>query len=543
MGALTLKSFPFELRGWDIEKFESIDPTDGFGINTRVYISKQQIVQIEPDHSETTSKAWLSDKGRQFFDGIFGVWNSKSKSNKNIVLKKQSWQENLKTLIKTLYLFDHCNAKTKKAHFFTIIFENLGIETLSLLKVIEQKYSFIKLRRAENLTMPNDLESDFQLNIAASSNMLKLSTLCLLIANNPRYEGYRLNLDLRQRYLKGNFKCLTLGSQINLTFPSVSIGTNLKVLKEIAEGNSFVCQDFKTAKNPMLVFGNEIHKRADGKNITKMVAALQAANTSSRTWNGINTLNSTLSETGMQTIDSFSPLKEKDYGESSSFYLVNVNAQTIPNLRKLTEAKLLSYSGLNSAKQNNIYKLILDQNSQINSNQAFAQQFSKLENSTEYKFLPVKMFYENEETFINTQGLIKRTNKLITRRKAREGWKLLRSLLKQFKNANISLNPEKNYSLSFNVTKQSNFANFINFQYCAVEKLDTTLPSLVVQNQAFFFQQTHNSFKQKPLKINKTKSKYWLDDFFTGGKDEYSRNSLVLANCSKLTRSQSTNFF
>jgi hypothetical protein len=25
MGALTLKNFPFELRGWDIEKFESID--------------------------------------------------------------------------------------------------------------------------------------------------------------------------------------------------------------------------------------------------------------------------------------------------------------------------------------------------------------------------------------------------------------------------------------------------------------------------------------------------------------------------------------
>lgn len=38
MGALTLKSFPFELRGWDIEKFESLDPTDGFGTSTRVYI-------------------------------------------------------------------------------------------------------------------------------------------------------------------------------------------------------------------------------------------------------------------------------------------------------------------------------------------------------------------------------------------------------------------------------------------------------------------------------------------------------------------------
>ena len=156
MGALTLKSFPFELRGWDIEKFESIDPTDGFGINTRVYISKQQIVQIEPDHSETTSNAWLSDKGRQFFDGIFGAWNTKNEHNKDIILKKGYWQKNLKTMLKTIYLFEHCTAKTKKTHFLTIVFENLGIETLSLLKIMEQRYSFLKLRRAENLNMPND---------------------------------------------------------------------------------------------------------------------------------------------------------------------------------------------------------------------------------------------------------------------------------------------------------------------------------------------------------------------------------------------------
>ena len=118
MGALTLKSFPFELRGWDIEKFESIDPTDGFGISTRVYISKQQIVQIEPDHSENTSNAWLSDKGRQFFDGIFGTWNTKNEHNKNLILKKEYWQKNLKILLKTLYLFEHCTAKTKKDSFF-----------------------------------------------------------------------------------------------------------------------------------------------------------------------------------------------------------------------------------------------------------------------------------------------------------------------------------------------------------------------------------------------------------------------------------------
>ena len=151
------------------------------------------------------------------------------------------------------------------------------------------------------------------------------------------------------------------------------------------------------------------------------------------------------------------------------------------------------------------------------------------------------MFYENEETFLNTEGLFKRTNKLITRRKTREGWKLLRNLLNHFKNQYIPLNYTD--TLSFNTTKQANFSNFISFHYCAVEKLDSSTPSLVTQNQPFFINQQNVNFKEKPSKIVSTKSKYWLDDFFTGGKDEYSKNSLVLSNCSKILRTQSTNFF
>lgn len=542
MGALTLKSFPFELRGWDIEKFESIDPTDGFGSSTRVYISKQQIIQIEPDHSETTSNAWLSDKGRQFFDGIFSNWNSNYEQNEELVLKKKSWKKNVKTLLKTLYLFEHCSYKTKRACFFTIVFENLGIETLSLLKIMEQNYSFLKLRRVENINISNDLEFDFQLNTATNPNKLKSSTLCLIVANNPRYEGYHLNLNLKQRYFKGNFKCLVLGSLIDLTFPTTFIGTNLKILKKIVKGNSFVCQDLKTAKNPLLIFGNEFYKRNDGKNALKMFQTCKYTNILSQTWNGINTLNSTLSEMGLQSINNFLPLRHKDFDTISSFYFINVNSQTVPSLKKITEAKLLKYANNNSTQQN-VKKLFFDQNSNTKNNETFVLNLSKSTNIEQYSFLPVKMFYENKETFINTEGLIKRTNKLITKRKTREGWKLLRNLLKQFQTQYVSLNSASSNVLTFNANKQSNFINFINFYYCAVEKLDNSNLPVTTQNAPFFIYKTNNNFKQKSTKIKNTKLKYWIDDFFTGGKDEYSRNSLILSNCSKVLRTQTTNFF
>jgi NADH-quinone oxidoreductase subunit G len=74
------------------------------------------------------------------------------------------------------------------------------------------------------------------------------SDLCLLVSTNIRYEGYYLNLNLRQRFLKGNFKCFILGSWIDLTFPTKFIGSNIKIFKDILEGNHSICQDLKSLK-------------------------------------------------------------------------------------------------------------------------------------------------------------------------------------------------------------------------------------------------------------------------------------------------------
>lgn len=543
MGALTLKSFPFELRGWDIEKFDGIDPTDGFGSSTRVYISKQTIIQIEPDHSEKTSKAWLTDKGRQFFDGIFKTGNSrKDILEKNLILKRKSWRKNIKTLLKTLYLFEHCNVKVKKNNFLTIVFENLSIEMLSLLKIMEKEYSFLKLRRAEKLIVHNDMEFNFQLNSVTNSNQLKLSNLCLLIGTNPRYEGYKLNLDLRQRYLKGNFKCLRLGSLINLTFPTTSIGTNLKTLKSIAEGNSFVCQDFKTAKNALVILGEEIQKRVDGKQAIEMIKFFSSVNVFNPSWNSINVLHSSLSGAGTASIAHFPPVKIKDFVESSSFYFINVNAQTVPNLKKITEAKLLGFYNNCFASQPMIHKLFFDQNYNVENNRQFLHNSFNFSNEKQYNFLPTKMFYENQETFINTEGSIKRTKKLVTHTQTREGWKLLRNLAKHFKNSFKTLISKNDFILTFSTKKQLNFINFIHFHYCASDKIEALTPFLTHQTRPFFLRKKNTLFKKTVSKTRASKFKYWIEDFFTGGKDEYTRNSLTLSSCSKIIRKQSTNF-
>jgi len=527
MGALTLKSFPFELRKWDTEKFESIDPTDGFGSNTKVSINRNKIIQIEPDYDSHTFNSWLTDKGRQFFDGMLRSPKSYS-LNENT---KTDIADIFKNLIQTLYIFDHCSKQNNKVFFFTIVFENLSLEVLSILLMISKNYSFIKLRRAENLNINNDLESNFQLNL--SKHKLNSSDLCLLISNNPRYEGYYLNLNLRQRFLKGNFKCLSIGSLIDLTFPVSFLGSNFKILKDIGEGKSLTCQDLKFSKNLIFVFNNELFKRNNSENVLEIVKFLKYSNILNKTWNGSNILNPSLKETGTQALAKLAPFTTKDLNFSGSLYFLNVATNNLPNLKKIINTKLLNVNL-------SIPSMVLDHN--INNNNHFSF-FNHLNPSQKYFYLPHDTFYENEETFISTDGFIKRTTKLILKKKAKNNWQILRKFNQNIKKDLLFLDRNNNHNLDFNSKKIVDFKNFINFHYYATQTLTNLSFYISIKTQPFVLSENIPHFRQKTVKINNTKVKYWLDDFFSGGKDEYSQNSVTLNNCSRILRSESTNFF
>lgn len=532
MGALTTKSFPYEVRRWDLEKFDSFDPTDSFGSNTGVYVNKNKICLIEPEFNNTSYSIWLTDKGRQFFDGIFGLWNtSNSKDCKN-----ESWVNILNAVIKNVYLFDHCNQQQSIKKLMLIVFENLSSEVLNFLLILAQNYSFIKLRRAENFKIDNDLETTFQLNIVYNRIRLNSSTLCLLVSNNPRYEGSYLNLNLRQRFLKGNFKCVAVGSLIDLTFPLYILGSNIQILKSIAEGNNLFCQNLKLAKNPLLIYNNDILKRTDGNYIYPMFKVLNYSSTLNITWNGLNMLSSTLSETGNHSLTSFLPLTLKDLNDFSLLYFINVNSINVINIQKITKLKLLKYSLENNIS---IKKLILDQNYKDNNNYNL---FPKL-NLNSYFHLPTNTFYENEETFINTEGFIKRTTKLIFRKKGKSSWQILRKFINDLKNKIIALNNKDNELIFFNSNKLMSLKNYINFQYYVVQSLTHLNFYLTVKTNPIKFNKTSLNFKANKKMLQTTKLKYWLDDFYINGKDEYSHSSLILTTCSKLVRAKSTNFF
>jgi hypothetical protein len=544
MGALTLKSFPFELRGWDIEKFESIDPTDGFGLNTRVYINKNQIIQIEPDYNIHCFNIWLTDKGRQFFDGIHHMWWNTKDPQKNHLLDKNVSLQIQKLIIQILYTSDHCNKNDSKNYFFTIVVENVSLEILSFLLIVFHSYTFIKLRRAESFKLNNDLESNYQINLSANTiTKLNSSTLCLLVSTNPRYEGSYLNLNLRQRFFKGNFKCLLIGALIDLTFPIFFLGSNTKALTTIIEGNNLICQDLKLSKNPILIYNTDLSKRHDGQKLVQIIKLLQYSSILHKIWNNLNILNSTLTETGVQNLTKLKPFNLQDSLNFSSLYFINVTVSSISNMKKIVELKLLNNCVL--MKRIYINNFLLDQNVRNQNNITFFNNYFYPKNKKidQYCSLPISMFYENKETFINTEGFVKRTNKLISQNRTKNSWQTLRKIVSYLKQHITFLDKKNSEILFFNAKKTIEFTNFISFQYCAAHALTKLAFYLSIQNKNFLFSRFTYKFKQNQSKIINTKLKYWLDDFFSGGKDGYSNHSLILTNCSEIVRSESTNFF
>lgn len=539
MGALTLKSFPHVLRGWEVRSYESIDPTDSFGQDTRLYIDRNQIVKIEPQFSNTASTMWLTDKGRQFFDGIFGEFSTSQKTSKldsnAVVRSNKQWDHIFETIRKTFYIFDICNFKYSNKHSFILVFENLSLEILNLLVILTQISSFIKIKKAENLKINNDLESNFQLNSATDSAKLLSSSLCLLLGTNTRYEGSYLNLKLRQRYFKGNFKLLSIGSLLDLTFSVSFLGSQLSTFKTITEGNSVSCQDIATASNPLLILNTELFKRNDTQQIVEMVNVLKHTNIITKTWNGLNILNSSLNETGVHSVASFSFLTFRDLVNFSSLYFINTSVSSIANIKKIVGSRLVMH--LMTQKQSN-KKLLLDQNYNITTNN-----ISNLLKVKKFLYLPVDTFFENNETFINTEGLVKRTTKLISRKKTKNNWQIIRRFIKNTSLLVTVTNLKDNKLISFNSKNLYNFKNFISFQFYAVQNLTNFNFYLTKRNSQFFIYKKFNTFKSTQVKLFNTKVKYWLDDFFIGGKDQLCQNSLTLIKCSVNTRLMSSTFF
>ena len=338
---------------------------------------------------------------------IYSLLNNNRKKS----LVSLSWQKLFKEFFCTLYFQNHLLKHFYQPHQITMCLgKNASLEVLNLLNVLTHKYSFFKLRQSESQNLNVDLEQNYLLNSSLNNSKILTSDTCLLIGINPRYEGSKLNLKLRSRYLKGNFNVIQIGSLLNLTFSNTNITSNTKTLKSLIEGNNIFCQEFVNSLNPILISNVEIFKREDSFCLTNMLGFLiKHVNLFSQSdnQNQLNILNTTLNDVGFSNFNNLKPIKYKDFKNSAGIYFVN-NSFSTRNIKKLLSLKLLNF--FQEYKRNN--KILVTQSSNLDT-QLIAQ-LKKSFNLNNHLHLPNTVLFETSGTYINTEGDINKVTKIIT---------------------------------------------------------------------------------------------------------------------------------
>jgi len=498
LGALTSKSFPFELRGWEIVKKISLNPTESFSKKIKILINNNQIIQIEPVNKNLN---FINDKTRQFYDALL----------LELEFKNYNCLETLiESYLKMVYFFNLFSFQKKSINYFCVVFENLGVDVLSLLTFFEQKYSFIKLTKFEQ----KKISSDFENNFLVKDVSLKKVSICLLISTNIRFESTSFNLKLNQRNVKGNFKFFNLSSILK---NSKTIGSSLLVLKTSTEGTNFICQDF-FMKNSLIIVNSNLFRRYDNLNIFRLFMHFQQL----QKFCNFNTINSSIFETGFFLLNNFSHYSNFEF--SSITYAINTVCFLDSAFNSNHRFKHKNFFTKNFKKMNL---------KQLN----WCQQDNSLSVNKNHIFnLPVKNFFESSQLFINNKGNLKKTVPIINNNKKKSHWKLTRFILNYLKRVSFI---SSNFLISF--TKWANYFHFKTILHLFL----LTFSSFILKKTPCFSNNTFifslNSLKK--TKLIHSKLKYWLNNFFTGGSDGFTPNSLVLNKCSENYKVQSTTFF
>lgn len=526
VGALTSKQYPFVNRNWEIKVLSSIDYTDGFGLNTIVSCKNNTVIKVQPNLNFLHND-WISDKTRFSFDGMFSI--NRVFNFQKIEISKY-WDcvfNNIKAIV---YFKDHLsNHILNKKNFFNILIiitDQVDIKLVTLLILLQQKYSFLKIKRLENTSTAIDLEESILTN-SLKHKYFKLSQLCLLLNINTRYESYSLNLRLRQNFHKENLKVYSLNSLLTLTFPTIYLGSTNKITNLISEGNHIVCQELSTNNLPTVFFSSETLKKKDLYDFSNLYYSFKKYNPNfyNINWNGFNTVNTTLGLVGMNFLNKLTIFSEKDLNNFNILYLLNIKYNYINEyISKYLELKLLT-------SINKLNLIVLEQNFMVENNRKSIKLYSK-------------NFFESENNlFFNTEGKFKSSNKIIMSQ-------FLEAKNSQFiiKTLNLYLNKIKYFYNKHNqMSRQLCYLpyllnNILNLIYLPSNYI-TTLKWNYSNNQICSFSiKSSTTYKKKKLKIFTTKLFLWLEDYYINGKDLYSTFSIVMLQCSNTYRKETTNF-
>jgi len=254
VGALTAKQFAFNVRPWELSKIKTIDILDSLGSNIIIQTFQNKIVRILPKLTAGLNIEWITDKTRFFFDSLVSQRLKEPMIKQNGHFVPITWE-------KAFHLIESKKSSIDPSQQKFLVGNLIDIKSLYSLKNI---ITSMGVQSVEYTTLYNNATVDGQ-RIHNYKFMTPLKNfeevdLCLLVLCDPRKEGALLNLNLRTAVNKNNLKILSIGANVDLTYPVINLGLSLQILIHLLEGKHDVCKAILQANTFSILLGPNVYK-------------------------------------------------------------------------------------------------------------------------------------------------------------------------------------------------------------------------------------------------------------------------------------------
>ena len=431
VGALTLKTYSFKARPWELNYFNGLDILDPFHVNIRVDVRDLKILRILPVYNDILKENWITDITRYSYDGLqnFRLLNPLNKKEDG-KLVSLSWLETYK-LISNLLL-------TKNLNF--ILGNFIDIETsLILKKVSSLSKNSVTINNSNNLeTSSNiDFRTNYFMDNSNLQNLLSYDNI-ILVDCNLRLSNPLLNLKIKN-FSKIKNHVFSIGSSYYSNFSIYNYSTNLKELTLLFKGQSELNLILKNKKN-LMILNDSILKDNNSNN-----------------WNFL-----------INNIKKYLNL---------DIFMFNHNNSNISNIKELNLnngiTKFNDYSLSNIKNSDNDIFYFLNTNQQYIKNDSFSiyqgSNYNMNKNFNFNLFLPSVNYLEKNSSYVNFLGYYQKTKFILYPPKnSRSDWKILyilfNSLFKEKVTFNSLDNLKYDYNLSYN-DSLFDIANISNKKY------------------------------------------------------------------------------
>ena len=480
VGALTSLPYASKGRPWELRVTESIDVSDSLHANIYVNFKETQVMRVLPKNNNEINDSLISDRARYTYDA-----NSLNRiiavSGPSSVNENRLVNLGWKKALPKFDTFFRSNALT------FLIDENVDFESLIALR----KLNFLYPNKFFVSALNSNKNGNFYFNINNNVNTLinNVDSLILFLGTNPKIENAILNTKIRIKAKNNLVKLYSFGLSFDYNYLNNFINLNTFQMFALLNGNfSNFCISVVNSSNSLILVGESLKNRISNlQNLKKLLM--------------------TYIPTAFIV-----------------FFGLKANSEGL-NLFKFKQA-----SFVNTTLNNNINFFVKTEDN-INTRKIFTKHLNKniwynthgSELSKKANFvLPATSHFEKEQIYINLENRPQKTLKVL---EISKGCKNLISLLLSLYPSVPSI-PISNFKGSFEYIQEITEDSF-KFE-------NLTLNKKSFANNLFFL----ISFNK--IKISKYPLTQKLKNFYSA--DTFSRNSIIMQNCSRELKISFSNF-